>query len=97
MAVCCSCEAGGEETRMGMQDNEVADAIIAMAAERGGDKTICPSEVARALFAPNWRKHMEQVRDIAITLQQQGKVSIMQKGVPVDIKNIKGPIRIKIV
>lgn len=68
-----------------------------MATERGADKTICPSEVARALFDTNWRKHMDEVRQAAIALQQNGKVLITQKGIPVDVDHLKGPIRIKIV
>lgn len=80
-----------------MNNTDVAEVIIRMATERGSDKTICPSEVARAMFAQDWRNHMSEVRDIAITLQQQGKVSITQKGVEVNVQDIKGPIRIKIV
>lgn len=68
-----------------------------MATDRGADKTICPSEVARALFDIHWRKHMDEVRQAAIALQQEGKVSITQKGELVDVNHIKGPIRIKIV
>jgi len=68
-----------------------------MATERGADKTICPSEVARSMFPSNWRKHMDEVRQVAIGLQQEGKVTITQKGEPVDMNHIKGPIRIKIV
>lgn len=68
-----------------------------MATHRGADKTICPSEVARSLFDTQWRKHMDEVRQAAIVLQQKGKVLITQKGEPVDVNHIKGPIRIKIV
>jgi len=75
----------------------VSQAIISMATDRGADKTICPSEVARALFPDNWRKHMDEVREVAIGLQQQGKVAITQKRELVDLDNIKGPIRIKLV
>ena len=67
-----------------------------MAAQRGPDKTVCPSEIARELFPNNWRKHMPEVRDVAVELQKQGKVSITQKGQAVDVDHIKGPIRIKI-
>jgi hypothetical protein len=67
-----------------------------MAAMRGPDKTVCPSEIARELFPVNWRKYMQEVRDAAIELQKDGKVTITQKGLPVDIGHIKGPIRIKI-
>ncbi len=68
-----------------------------MATERGADKSICPSDVARNLFAPNWRKYMDEVRAIAVDLQRHGKVAITQKNQPVDVNNIKGPIRIKII
>lgn len=67
-----------------------------MAAQRGPEKTVCPSEIARELFPVNWRKHMQEVRDAAIELEKDGKVSITQKGEPVDVEHIKGPIRIKI-
>jgi hypothetical protein len=39
---------------------------------------------------------MKDVVNVAIDLQHQGKVVITQKGVPVDLNQIKGPIRIKI-
>ncbi|OKS84766.1 DUF3253 domain-containing protein [Mucilaginibacter polytrichastri] len=80
-----------------MDKSTIAQSIISMATERGADKSICPSDVARHLFAPNWRKYMDDVRAVAIDLQQQGKVVITQKNQPVDINHIKGPIRIKII
>jgi len=68
-----------------------------MVTDRGADKTICPSEVARALFPDEWRGHMDEVRQCAVDLQRKGQVSITQKGKPIDGDNIKGPIRIKII
>ncbi|WP_295773279.1 DUF3253 domain-containing protein [uncultured Mucilaginibacter sp.] len=79
-----------------IKENIISNTVLAMATERGADKTICPSEVARALYNTHWRKHMEEVRQAAIVLHQQGRVSITQKGKPVDVNHIKGPIRIKI-
>jgi hypothetical protein len=75
----------------------ISQTILRMATDRGADKTICPSEVARALFPDEWRGHMEEVRQHAFDLQRTGQVSITQKGEPIDAKNIKGPIRIKII
>jgi hypothetical protein len=75
---------------------DITQTILTMAAERGADKSVCPSEIARALFPADWRKHMEEVRTSAIALQQEGKVTITQKGAPVNVQHIKGPIRIKI-
>jgi Protein of unknown function (DUF3253) len=80
-----------------MDKSTIAQAIINMATERGVDKSICPSDVARNLFAPNWRKYMDEVRAAAVDLQRQGKVVITRKNQPVDVNNIKGPIRIKII
>ncbi|TFF33886.1 DUF3253 domain-containing protein [Mucilaginibacter psychrotolerans] len=73
----------------------IPQAILAKAIQRGPDKSTCPSEIARELFPADWRKHMQEVRDAAIELQQEGKVSITQKGRPVDTENIIGPVRIK--
>lgn len=82
---------------MNHERSTISQAIIAMATERGTDKTICPSEVARFMFPDNWRKYMDEVREAAVDLQRQGKVAITQKGEPVDVNDIKGPVRIKIV
>jgi hypothetical protein len=75
----------------------ISQNILSMATERGADKTICPSEVARSMFPADWRKHMNEVREAAIDLHLEGKVTITQNGEPVDVNHIKGPIRIKIV
>lgn len=80
-----------------MQANaDISSAILAVATLRGSDKSTCPSEIARMLFPQDWRKHMKDVLEEAIMLQQDGKVIITQKGIPIDVKHIKGPIRIKI-
>ncbi|MEN0095063.1 MAG: DUF3253 domain-containing protein [Pedobacter sp.] len=70
--------------------------ILEIAIERGPDKTTCPSDIARMMFPNDWRRHMEKVRCVAVELQRKGKVLITQKGKPIDIEHIKGPIRIKI-
>ena len=68
-------------------------------------KTICPSEVPRALTAAelracgtlDWRSLMPLVREILWDMRERGQVEILQKGslVPQGIEsaNIKGPIR----
>ncbi len=67
-----------------------------VASQRGPEKSTCPSEIARMLFPGDWRKRMRTVVDVAIDLHKQGKVVITQKGIPVDLDHIKGPVRIKI-
>ncbi|RZJ63406.1 MAG: DUF3253 domain-containing protein [Flavobacterium sp.] len=39
---------------------------------------------------------MQTIVDVAIDLQHQDRVIITQKGLPIDVDCIKGPIRIKI-
>lgn len=75
---------------------DISNAVLSLATTRGHDKSTCPSEIARRLFPQDWRNHMKAVRDVAIDLHKQGKVVITQKGKPVNIDEIKGPIRIKI-
>lgn len=76
---------------------DISTTILSTAESRGPDKSTCPSEIARMLFPGDWRNHMKEVVDVAIDLQNKGKVLITQKGVPIDVNHIKGPIRIKIV
>jgi hypothetical protein len=77
------------------QHSDIAETILSMAKQRGPEKSTCPSEIARILYPESWRAHMENVVDVAIDLHIQGKVVITQKGTPVDVNHIKGPIRIK--
>lgn len=72
---------------------------------RAYPKTICPSEVPRALTAAelktlgvsDWRDLMPDVREMLWDLRQRGQVDILQKGslIPdkIDLPDIKGPIR----
>jgi len=85
-----------DKKNVDLQD-DIAAMILAVAKQRGAEKSTCPSEIARMLFPGDWRKHMKDVVGVAIDLQHQNKVVITQKGAPVDVEHIKGPIRIKIV
>ena len=81
-----------------MQHSEkIATTILSTAIQRGTEKSTCPSEIARMLFPDDWRKHMQEVREVAIDLHNKGRVVITQKGIPVDVTDIKGPVRIKMV
>ena len=74
----------------------IRQAVLSAATERGPEKTTCPSEIARTIFPADWRDHMAEVKNAAIALQKAGKVQITQRGSPIDVDNIKGPIRIRI-
>ena len=70
-------------------------------------KTICPSEVARALTidelreagVTNWRELMPEIRKLCYGMRSQGQVEILQRGsiLPADtrLEDIKGPIRVR--
>ena len=76
---------------------DILHAILTIAAQLGPEKSTCPSEIARMLFPEDWRKHMKDVVGAAIDLHHQGKVVITQKGIPIDVNQIKGPVRIRII
>jgi hypothetical protein len=70
-------------------------AILDLLAERGHDKTICPSDAARSLAGEaDFRPYMDPVRAAAAKLADSGHVVITQKGEPVEIGKARGPIRI---
>lgn len=66
-------------------------AILELLAERDPDKTICPSEAARALGG---HEHMALVREAAGALRERGEVAVTQRGAPVDPATARGPIRL---
>jgi hypothetical protein len=79
------------------QQADILTTIMLTVTHRGPDKSTCPSEIARMLFPDDWRNQMKNVVNVAIDLHNQGKVVITQKGIPIDVNHIKGPIRIKII
>lgn len=77
-----------------MDDDAVADAILAALAARGPGKSVCPSEPARALAA-DWRPLMPRVRETAARLAREGRLVVTQKGGPADALTARGPIRLR--
>jgi len=82
-----------------MTSTEALEAeILRQTSERGTGKSICPSEVARAL-APEeeaWRRLMGPVRAAAIRLAKAGQVEVLRKGKPVEPDaEIRGVIRLR--
>ena len=73
---------------------EIGAAILALTAARGPDRSICPSEVARAL-RPDWHGLMAAVRQEAVRLARRGEVAILRKGRPADLADVKGVIRLR--
>ena len=80
-----------------MSEPVIREAILAQTAARGADKSICPSEVARAIDAEQWRSLMTRVRREATVLAREGRIDILRKGKPVDPEGeIRGVIRLRI-
>jgi hypothetical protein len=67
-------------------------AILALALERGRERSLCPSEVAKAL-ADDWRPLMPLVRATAARMPE---IEATQRGLPVDPLTAKGPIRLRL-
>ncbi len=72
----------------------LADAILRLTAARGPDKSICPSEAARAVDPQGWRALMPATRAEAAALAKAGRVRALQRGAPVDPARATGPIRL---
>lgn len=79
------------------QNNLIDEKIAELIAQRGQGKTICPSEVARALAGSDekkWRLLMKPIRARAIVLAEQQEIIISRKGKTVDPNNFKGVYRL---
>lgn len=84
----------------GEADRALEAAILELLAERGRDKTICPSEAAKlvggAAARRDWESLMEPARSAARRLVAAGEIVITQKGHVVDPATAKGPIRLRL-
>lgn len=78
-----------------IQDEQIRDELLRQVEARGAGKSICPSEVARAL-APEWRGLMNRIRAIAATLSREERIDILRKGKPVEPDAMKGVIRLSL-
>jgi hypothetical protein len=78
-------------------DEALQEAVLAMAATRGPDKSFCPSEAARAVGGPHpdgWGPLMQPVRRVAVRLAEEGRLIITRKGKPVDPHDFRGVYRL---
>lgn len=69
-------------------------AILEAVAARGPGRSLCPSEVARALAAADWRRLMPAIRAEAAALAEEGRIAVTQGGRKVDPRAARGPIRL---
>lgn len=71
----------------------VRDAILDLALRRGQEKSLCPSEVAKALEPEDWQALMPEVRRVAAGMPE---IVATQNGVEVDPVTARGPIRLRL-
>lgn len=82
---------------MSISEQQIRACLLQLVRDRGPAKTICPSEVARALRADDWRSLMPQVRKVGIQLAAAGTIEVTQKGQVVHPDTAKGPIRYRLI
>ena len=75
-------------------EQAIEAALLRLVEARGPEKSICPSEVARALL-PEWQGLMGAVRRVAVRLAMAGRIEILRKGKPVDPADVRGVIRLR--
>lgn len=73
---------------------DIEATILALTAQRGPARSICPSEVARAL-RPDWQPLLGEVRRTACQLAAAGRIDILRKGRVVAPAGVKGVIRLR--
>ena len=78
-----------------MNIEAITDAMLRIAAERGPEKSLCPTDVARAVSTENWRPLLGAVRKVAADLASQGKIEILRKGKPINPDDMRGVIRLR--
>lgn len=77
---------------------DIEAALLAALANRAEGSSICPSDVARALYPHDevaWRELMPQVREVAATMARSGRLCISRHGVNLSPDDLGGgPIRL---
>jgi hypothetical protein len=72
---------------------ERTEATIRSLLRHRDGRTICPSDVARAIGGASWRTCMDDVRAVARDLAAAGEVVVLQRGEPVTGPT-RGPVRV---
>ncbi|MGY6500747.1 MAG: DUF3253 domain-containing protein [Acidimicrobiales bacterium] len=73
----------------------VEAAISALTRHRFPDRTICPSDAARAVGGPGWRRHMDLVRTVAADMAEKQLIDVVQRGHVVQGRDWHGPVRLR--
>lgn len=83
-----------------MSSHPAEQAILDMLTARGGHKSICPIEVAKALAGnppdESWRQMLAPVKQAAQRLARAKQIEIIRKGKPIDPEHLHGVIRLRL-
>ena len=77
----------------------VRDCVMELLVERGPGRSICPSEAAHLLgvrMGCHWQDLMRPVRTVAAGMVEDGLVEAIQHETVVDIKIVRGPVRLRL-
>jgi hypothetical protein len=80
--------------------NSLAATVLALCAASPPNRTICPTDVAKAYAEARgegplgWRSHLQEVRRAAVALASEGRLVIYRKGKPVDPNEFRGVYRL---
>jgi hypothetical protein len=75
----------------------IKTSIVALCETRAPKGSLCPSEVARALWPLDWREHMAEVRAAGVELAKASQIEITQGGAICDPgSDIRGAIRYRL-
>jgi hypothetical protein len=77
----------------------IRECAMELLVQRGPGRSICPSEVARLVGLRThcrWQDLMRPVRTVAATLADGSVIDVIQHDAVVDIREVRGPIRLRL-
>lgn len=77
----------------------IRECVMELLVERGPGRSICPSEAAHMVgvrLSCRWQDMMRPVRTVAAVLADQGVLEATQHEVIVDIRHVRGPVRLRL-
>ena len=77
-------------------EKQLRAAILELLRQRGPGKSICPSDAARAVAGEQFRPLMEQAREVAASLTDEGLLEVTRRGEVVHPHETRGAIRLRL-
>jgi hypothetical protein len=94
-------ESSGVIAPLAAPDATAVQAILDLVQARGPEKSICPTDAARAMAgdaadADAWRRFLPRVRVAAVHLAQAGAIDILRKGKRISPDAMHGVVRLRL-